>query len=371
MLMTVAAISGLLRSRIRVLLVALCVACVAVRGYSAPRTLLPEPLRSPDRQFAANVQWDDAGFVGVLSMQVFSGSGKLLRTVEVPEINPSPANLLWLDDEWVACDSFIGHNGSGFFYVHAPTGKGYLLEIVAPSPDTDWIFSAASNDPISSGTVSNISRGRMSLFPIQLRNVPDREAAFFSAEFVREVTVAIETYNAYRKQRGIRHVEILSDADIRTQYGAIFVAQVDGRAEVVYFPAGAETPVEMFNRVKRYPLPANIQAMLKQSPPPDLRARWLKDGEFVVESFTLPAGPVSSAASTPVAKGRLENVTDKPFNRETTSTLGTTGTLTRGETPDFGEDDDEPVESGPGDPEGEAIPNFYGDAPSTSPARKE
>ena len=310
-------------------------------------------------------------------MQVFSGAGKLLRTVEVPEINPSPANLLWLDDEWVACDSFIGHNGSGFFYVHAPTGKGYLLEIVAPSPDTDWIFSTASNDPVSSATVSNISRGRMSLFPIQLRNVPDKEAAFFSAEFVRDVTVAIETYNAYRKQRGIRHIEILSDADIKTQYGAIFVAMVDGRAEVVYFPAGTETPVEMFNRVKRYPLPQNIQLMLKQSPPPDLRARWLKDGEFVVESFTVPAGTAPLAASTPVAKGRLENVSDKPYAPETTATLQTTGPLTHAASPDATDDDEatsddeEAAESGPGDPERAAAPNFYGDVPSTSPTRRE
>ena len=69
MLMTLAPMIRCCRSALHVAVVLLCVACLVSRGDSAPRTLLPEPLRSPDRQFAANVQWDDAGFVGVLSMQ--------------------------------------------------------------------------------------------------------------------------------------------------------------------------------------------------------------------------------------------------------------------------------------------------------------
>jgi hypothetical protein len=326
---------------------------------AAPRTLLPEPKPAPNGVLAANVQWDEAGFVGLLSMRIYDKSGKFLRSVDVPEINPSPANLLWLDDEWVACDSFIGHNGSGFYYVHAPSGRGYLLEIVAPDPRTDWIFSAASSDAVSSASIANISRGRTSLFPILLRTVPDNEAGFFMADFVREVAVAIETYNAYRKQRGISRIDILSDADIETSHGAIFVAQVDGRAEVIYFPAG-ESAAEMFNRVKRYPLPANIQAMLKESPPPDLRVKWQGEGKFIVQSFTAPQDGVTSSPVT-VAQGRLENISDKSFAGKET-----TGTIEKPESsPDEGEDD--ALESGPGDPKQKGVtPNFYEDSESSS-----
>ena len=333
--------------------------------YAAPRTLLPEPKPSPNGALAANVEWDEAGFIGRLSMRIFNKSGKLLRTVDVPEINPSPANLLWLDDEWVACDSFIGHNGSGFYYVHAPTGKGYLLEIVAPDPRTDWIFTAASSDAVSSASIANISRGRTSLFPILLRSVPDNEAGFFMADFVREVAVAIETYNAYRKQRGITRIDILSDADIETSHGAIFVAQVDGRAEVIYFPAGAESPVEMFNRVKRYPLPANIQAMLKQSPPPDLRVKWQGEGKFIVQSFAATQEGITSSPAT-VAQGRLENISDKSFQgKETSGTLGKPA-------PEVDDHSEDALESGPGDPkEKGVIPNYYEDSDSRESSETE
>ena len=352
--------------KIFVLSIFLALTSLWCRGVeAAPRTLLPEPKPSPNGALAANVQWDEAGFVGLLSMRIFNNTGKLLRSVDVPEINPSPANLLWLDDEWVACDSFIGHNGSGFYYVHAPTGKGYLLEIVAPDPRTDWIFTAASSDSVSSASIANISRGRTSLFPILLRTVPDNEAGFFMADFVREVAVSIETYNAYRKQRGITRIEILSDADIETSHGAIFVAQVDGRAEVIYFPAGAESAVDMFNRVKRYPLPANIQSLLKESPPPDLRVKWRGEGKFIVQSFAATQDGLTSSPKT-VAQGRLENISDKSFTeKESSATLEKSNSSTDGK-------EEDALESGPGDPKQKGVtPNFYEDSDSRSTSETE
>ncbi len=297
------------------LLVALAV-LGASTARSAPRQLLSDGVRSPDGTYSANVEWDDAGFIGLLKMRILGRDGVTRRLVQVPEINPSPANLMWLDNEWVACDSFIGDNGSGFFYVHAPTGRGYLIEIVAPKIEGDWVFAVASTDSPSTGSIGNISRGRSSLFPIQLREVPLSEKEYFTADFCRRVVDAVDAYNAFRRSQKFRQMDILSAADIRPELGAIFLAQVDGRAEAVYFPAGAATPSEMFARVRRVPLPEPIQVLADKPGGADLRVRWEIGGGFLVESVPAPdsgeTGPPRA-----LARGKLEGISDKPVPQET------------------------------------------------------
>lgn len=291
---------------------------VLMAGFAcaAPKRFQERALLSPDKQHAANVEWEDVGFVGIIRMKIYDGTGRLQRVAEVPEIDPEPANLVWINNEWVASESFLGERAGGFFYVHAPTGKGYLIEIVEPRPGAHWIFTIASNDAISSAAVANVSRQKTSIFPILLRNVPDSEMGFFAADFVRELTAAVDTYNEFRKQNGVTRIDLLSDSDIRDNLGGIVVAGIDGRAEVIYFPAGARTPQEMLSRVRRQVLPEDVQEMLKQPDAPELRPRWLEGGEYVVESTTVPLGMDPLATSTTVLlRSKFDGVSDKPYVR--------------------------------------------------------
>jgi hypothetical protein len=279
-----------------------------------PQTLADKPIDSPTGEFWVNLEWEDVGFIGILRMKVFGRSGELLRTIEVPEISPDPANLSWIDNEWVGCESYLGTNGSGFFYVHAPSGRGYLVEIVASRPREDWVFSVATSDPLSSAAISTISRGRSSLFPILLRNAPENEAEYFMPDFCRQLSVAADAYNDFRRRNHIVEIEFLSDADIRSDLGAVCVASVDDHMEVLYFPAGAPTPQDMLSRAKRQRLPSSVGQLLDAPNAPEPTVRWLQGGEYVVEGAPADGNPTTTSPATMVlARGKFEGVTDVPM----------------------------------------------------------
>ena len=313
-----------LRHSIRIFacLVALVIPSVL---FGAARVLETRPVPSPDKRFLANVEWDDVGFIGLLRMRVYLPNGDPYVTVELPEINPSPANLAWLNDEWVSCESFIGDRGSGFFYVHVPSKRAYLIEIVAPKPESDWILSFTTNDSVSSAAIRTISRGRDSLFPILLRDLPTDGADYFDAEFAENLRASVDQFSQYRKQAKFRKFELLSDADIHTSVGAVTVANFDGQADVVYFPAGTTTPLEMLAKVKRQPLSAASQLLINGINPPTPEPRW-KDasGAFQIRGTYRD----ESTAPLMLMTGEFLNVSDHPFTppvEEETSVSSTKG----------------------------------------------
>jgi hypothetical protein len=295
-------------------------------GFAAPQSLLHEAAPSPDKSLAANVEWDPAGFIGVMRMRIFGPDGKLRRTAEIPEINPSPANLVWLDNEWVACDSFIGDRGSGFFYVHAPTGRGYLLEVSVPKPGADWVVNISSTDPASSASVPMVSRGRSSLFPVLLRTLPDDAPGYFTTEFRQKLTDAVDAFLAWRRDKGFRSLDLISDTDIRPELGALVLARLDDRTEVIYFPAGAESPADMLARARRVPLPDELHRASKADGAPELRVRWGEGAAFAVE--TVPLDPKTAGNPKLVAQGKLEGVSDKPVPPDPPSGIGSKNPIT-------------------------------------------
>ncbi|MBX7246131.1 MAG: hypothetical protein K1X53_11585 [Candidatus Sumerlaeaceae bacterium] len=280
-------------------------------GGAAPNRLNKEPILSPDKTYYANVEWENVGFIGILRMRVWDQHGKLLHTIELPQINPQPANLSWIDGEWVACESYIGENGSGFFYVNARSGRAYLMEIVAKAPGADWIFHFSTNDPVSSSTISCVSRGRNSIFPILLRSVPQKESEFYAKEFINQLTTAVDAYGNFRRSSRVREITFLGEADIRPDVGAIVAARVDGVPELLYFPAGADSPADMLARLKRVALPTDARIRLDQPDPPELSARWGTGAEFTVAGVVPGAKPDSAKL---YMKGRIEGANDKPFD---------------------------------------------------------
>ncbi|MGI8908726.1 MAG: hypothetical protein ACR2IE_19820 [Candidatus Sumerlaeaceae bacterium] len=277
---------------------------------ATPKVLEPAAIASPGRQHKANVEWEDIGFIGVIRMNLFHPNGDPHFSVELPEINPSPANLIWIDEEWIACESFIGDNGSGFFYVHVPTRRGYLIDIIAPRPDADWVFNFSTTDSVSTAAIRTVSKDRDSLFPILLRDLPTEGPDYFTTEFCNELREAVDGYTAYRKKEILRTVEFLSGVDIRTSAGAITVASFDNVPSVAYFPLGTTTTAEMLQRFQRQPLPDEAQKLLNGVGAPVPRVRWVDDrGSFRVDAVSAddPTSVIELMAA------RFDDVHDKPY----------------------------------------------------------
>lgn len=295
-------------------------AVLASTCLGTPKVLKKEPLRSPNGAWAANVEWEDLGFVGLLRTKIYDAAGKLLRSAELPQVDPSPARLIWVDDNWVACESFLGEKTGSFFYTNAPTGKGYLVEIFEPTPDSTWVFTMASNDPISSEPIANVSRGQRSLFPVLLADVPQSEGDFYTPEFISRLVTSIETYNEFRRRNNITRIDLMSDADVRPGLGGVVVASIDGRPQVVYFPTEVSSPRDLLSRVHRQILPDDVAKLLKSPGAPHPRVRWLQGSDYVVEG--LQSDPSTSGTTTSVlARSHFEGLTITPV--QPTPSVGT------------------------------------------------
>lgn len=276
---------------------------------AAPQLLHKDPIYSPDRKFRANVEWDDVGFIGLIRMKVHNPSGNELFSVELPEINPSPANLAWIDEDWVACESFLGDKGSAFFYVHVPSRRGYLIEIIAPRPDADWVINYATNDSISTAAIHTVSRDRSSLFPVLLRSLPTDGPDYYTRDFCEQLQEAVDAYSAYRKRENIREIEFLSEADYQTSVGAVVLATVDARPHVVYFPIGTTTPQEMLSRVKRQPLARDVETAFGAVGAPRPAVRWRGEGA----EFEVFGTDEEGQTTGPRESGSFRNVSDTAY----------------------------------------------------------
>jgi hypothetical protein len=290
--------------------VTLCLS-LALEIAAAPKSVEEVPVPSPTGDYSVSLEWEDVGFIGILRMKVLDG-GRLKHVVEMPEIDPQPGNLHWIDDEWAACESYLGPQASGFFYVHAPTGRGYLIEIRVTRAESDWEFSFSSNDRISSQTIDTVSIGHTSLFPVLVRDVPDAEVEFFSVSFCTKVSEAMTAFCDFRVKEGFRDMEILSDADIRQNLGALVMARVDGRYEVLYFPVNASSPREMLAKTRRQPVAKEAAAILEQPGAAEPVVRWTTtDGQYVVGLKSSPASASAKPDSGRIlAEGRFQGVSD-------------------------------------------------------------
>ncbi|MCX7717785.1 MAG: hypothetical protein N2111_05185 [Candidatus Sumerlaeaceae bacterium] len=270
------------------------------------------PVPSPDKAHAANVEWEDVGFLGVIRMVIGGRDGKPAFHVEVPEVNPQPASLQWLDNDWVACASFLGPKAGAFFYVHVPSRRGYLIEIFESSSGNMWQFGFATNDDLSSATIATYSSGRDSVFPIVLRDPPETEAEYFTVQFAARLRAAIEPYLAFRRKHGFRELDLLCEPAVKPEWGAVVAVALDGKPELIWFPAGATSTDDLLARVKRQAIPRDQAVLLtpESGAAPVIRAQWLpKQGEYRIEVEP----PASSRRKRLVLEGRFEGVQDRPY----------------------------------------------------------
>lgn len=283
---------------------------MAANTCAAPHTLFSRPVSSPDRTRMANVQWDDTGFMGRISIQILDAQERLIHNVELPEINPAPSDLLWLDDEWVMVESALGPQASGLFYAHAPSGRGFLLEIVTRS-DAEWDFLVSTNDLVCSASIYNASIGRSCLFPILLHDIPDDASAYFRPPFPAALARASLAFCDYRRESGFLELEIVSDTCVRSDLGALLLARFDQEPELVYYPTGTTIPAEMFSRVQRIPVNDEVRDALEC--PEDIKVvvRWgeARVGDFVIEGVSSSSPPTT----TTLMRGHLDGISNAPL----------------------------------------------------------
>lgn len=278
---------------------------------AAPQLLLKVPLESPGEDYSANVEWDDAGFIGRIRMHIYTRGEKPTKTVELPQIKPLPANLIWITNEWVACESFVAERGAAFFYVHVPRGKGYMIEIFAPEAEGDWLVSYTTNDSVSSDTIGTISRGHSSLFPILLRDLPEDGLAYLSADFPYLLADAVDSFTEWRKREKFREIKFLTSIAEKPALGRLVIASTDDTAEIIYFPQGTTTTREMLALTQRQPLPDSIQRIINGIDPPALNIEWTGDvGDFHVTG----KWEDGTTTKTELVTGRFEGVSDSVYS---------------------------------------------------------
>ena len=245
-----------------------------------------------------------------------AGSGAT-RSATLPEINPAPTDLLWLDDEWFGCQSAIGERGSGFFYMHAPTAQAYLLEVVAPEGGGGWLATLTWDDGRSSAAMPLAGRGREALFPALLRELPEIESEYFRPEFAVRVARAARAVSAWRAATGWRELEVLGAVEVSPEQGALAPVRMDGRPFVAWFPLGTTGTAEMLARTRLTPFDeAAARALAAAEPAPELAARWT-DGAGGFAVLALPgagmgAGPGPGGTTATLMTGRVEGAVDTP-----------------------------------------------------------
>jgi len=288
----------------------LALATCTVTSIAAPQTLLTTPLESPDGKLAANVQWDAVGFIGRIRMLVYGQSEAPAVSVELPQIKPAPANLSWISDEWVACESFVAENAASFCYLDVPRKRAYMVEIFAPEEDKDWIISYTTNDSVSSDSIATLSRGQSSLFPILFRDLPNSGLDYLSPDFAYLLSDAVDSFVDWRKKQKFSTLKFLSPVAERPNLGRLIVAAVDNRAEIIYFPQGTTSTREMLALTQRQPLPESAQKIINGINPPELSIEWTSDrGDFHV----LARREDHATTSSELVVGRFEGVSDTTY----------------------------------------------------------
>lgn len=278
---------------------------------AAPQLLLPEPLPSADNKHAANVEWDTAGFIGRIRFLIYTNSEKPSAVVELPQIKPTPANLVWITDDWVACESFVAESGAAFVYMNVARNRAYMLEIFAPEDDGDWMISYTTNDDVSSSSIQTISKGHSSLFPILLRDLPQTGLAYLTPDFPFLLGDAVDSFVDWRAKQGFKELKAISEVARDPSLGQLVIADVDSKAEIVYFPQGTTTTREMLALTQRKPLPDTVQKLINGLDPPRLVVEWTD----TTGSFHVMAQRDDDASSgTELVAGKFEGVTDSVYS---------------------------------------------------------
>lgn len=280
----------------------------AVPVQAAPRTLYNEPIPSPSREHFANAWWDDTGFIGRIGIRVYNTSGTLLHDVELPEIAPALTDLLWINDDWVAAESTLGEQGTGYFYVHVPTGDGFLLEMVTLRADEEWEFSFALNDSVSSAALPNAAVGRFLLFPLLVPDLPTTSTGFFRPEFPPRLAEAANAFRNFRRCSGFRELQILAGPDIHPDQGALLLVRFDEEPRLVHIPMDTTAPARMLSRVRLEPLNEAVLQALECPEDMDLQVRWndSPSGGYVVEAVTVREEENTPRSPLPLMRGRME-----------------------------------------------------------------
>ena len=281
----------------------------ACRAYPAPQALMETAVESPHLTYAANVEWDDAGFIGRIKMLIYTRGVNPTATVELPQMNPSPANLTWINEVWVACESFIAEQGAAFFYMDVPRSKGYLIEIMAPEEREDWIISFTTNDSISSDSVSVLSSGRSSLFPILMRDLPENGDAYVTTDFAFLLADAVDGFTQWRKNQKFKNLSFISKPAESEKLGQLVLGDFDGSAEIIYYPQGTTTTREMLALTKRQKLPETVQNIIVGIDPPDVSVKWTDDNG----GFQVVASRDNASSTTVLVEGKFEGVKDKAY----------------------------------------------------------
>lgn len=211
-------------------------AFLAISTANAAEQLLPQPEPSPTGQYAANVEWESLGQVGVLRMVIYGKDKRVRGSVEVPQVRPDPADLTWLNDKWVMCESFLGERASGFFYVDAKELKGYLLEIFAVRASGTWEFDVTYADRQTSMTVSPVSSGRCCLFPVVLGPLPETEDEYFTLAFCERFVGAVQAYREWRRKQNIETLDFVGEVALRPGTGGLIACLVNKEPSVIWFP---------------------------------------------------------------------------------------------------------------------------------------
>lgn len=283
--------------------------CAAL-GAAAPQLLLSKPLPSPDSKLAANVEWDSAGFIGRIRMMAYTNGDTPSVVAELPQIKPAPANLTWITDTWFACESFVAEDGAAFCYMNVPEKRVYMIEIFAPDGKPDWLISYTTNDPRSSSTIQTVSAEHSSLFPILLRDLPRSGMAYLSPDFAYLLSDAVDSFVQWRTKQDFREIKMVSKMAEDPDLGRLLIAEVDTRAELLYFPAGTTSTREMLALTQRKPLPENVQDLMQGIDPPVVSPEWTnKEGAFRLVAHWND----HPTSKTELAVGRFEGVKDAPY----------------------------------------------------------
>lgn len=276
----------------------------------APQILESTPVVSPNAKKSANVQWDDAGFIGRIRMMVYDSSDRLKSAVELPQMKPAPANLNWINDTWVACESFVAEQGAAFFYMDVEREKGYVIEILAPEEKGDWLISFTTNDAISSDSIHTLSKGHSAIFPILMRDLPDQGLPYLTPDFAVLLSDAVDAYTQWRAKQGFKEIKFLSPLAEEASLGRLIVADLDGKAELLYFPQGTTTTREMLAVTQRKPLPDSAQKIIYGIDPPNLKVEWLgASGEFHI----ITSRDEGNTSTTELVNGRFEGAKDSVY----------------------------------------------------------
>lgn len=200
----------------------LCLLLLLVGGAdsSPARTERTAAILSPTGKHTVTVEWtppeqvgDSVEYSGQMRVRVADTGGtlSLQRDLQAPQVRSIQVPL-WLDDRWSAFSYNIQKNSNGIVYVDMQDGRVLQLEMVAPARRmgaTGQIQSDLTSLNIveflanRTESYSNITRGRQSLFPLVLPEVPAWKGGPYSRGFLNELQASLKAYRQWLDEKEI------------------------------------------------------------------------------------------------------------------------------------------------------------------------